>query len=197
MPYTSLTPGTLLNPAPAVMVSCAAEGAAPNIVTVAWAGTVNSTPPMLSVSLRPERHSFPIIQKSGEFVVNLVGEELLEACDFCGVRSGRDLDKFKRLGLAPLKMEGMAHAPAIDSAPVALGCKVRQTLDLGSHTMFVAEIVSCRVRDDLMDASGKLDLDRARLTAYCHGEYFALGEKLGFFGYSVARPDVRARRMDK
>lgn len=195
MAFILTKPGTLLSPAPAIMVTCAKPGEKPNVITIAWAGTVNSDPPMVSVSIRPSRHSHPIIRDTGEFVVNLVNRELLKAADFCGVRSGRDCDKFAACGLAAVPADKMEHAPAIAQSPVWLACKVRHSLELGSHTMFIGEVVSAGVREDLADAAGRFDFLKAGLVAYCHGEYTGLTRALGFFGFSVARPEVLKRRM--
>lgn len=195
--FHTFDPCTLLAPVPAVMVSCASpeEGAKPNIVTVAWAGTVNSDPPMVSVSVRESRFSHDMIRDSGEFVVNLVDEKNSRALDFCGVKSGRELDKFAACGLTPIRALGMDHAPAIEECPAYLACKVRHTLELGSHTMFVGEVVGVQVRDEFFDPDGSLHLERAGLVAYNHGVYQRTAEVLGFFGWSVARPDVYERRM--
>ncbi len=197
MAFVNLKPGTLLSPTPVVMVSCASSSQRPNIITVAWAGTVNSDPPMLSVSIRPDRHSHGIIRESGEFVVNLVSQRLLKACDLCGVRSGRDQDKFALCELSPTPAAGLSTAPAISQAPAYLACRVKDALDLGSHTMFLGEIISMGVNEQLMDARGRIDFHKAELVAYRHGEYTGLTEPLGFFGFSVARPEVIRRRMKK
>ena len=195
--YVSLNPSTMLNPAPVVLVSCAEKGNPGNrdLVTVAWAGTVNSEPPMVSVSIRKERYSHGLISSSGEFVVNLVDEDLAKATDFCGVRSGRDLDKAAELGLTLLDAEGLETAPRVDGAPVSLHCKVRQVLELGSHDMFLGEVVAVTVRKDLLDEKGALHLEKAGLVAYSHGLYHRLGDVTGFFGWSVARPEVLEKRM--
>lgn len=195
MAFEQLKPGTLLCPVPAVMVSCASESERPNIITIAWAGTVCSQPPMLSISIRKERHSHHIIKETGEFVVNLVGREQLKSCDFCGVKSGRDVDKFAACNLTPVPVPEMQYTPAIAESPLYLACKVEHVLELGSHDAFVARIVGMGVSKDIMDETGKIDLCRADLTAYSHGTYYALGEAMGFFGYSVASPDVLERRM--
>lgn len=195
MAFTTLSPGTLLSPVPAVMVSCARAGERPNIITVAWAGTICSDPPMLSISVRKERYSHAILMDSGEFVVNLVGRGQLPAADYCGVRSGRNEDKFAACRLSAVPVPEMAQAPAIAQCPLYLACKTQQVLELGSHDLFIARIVGMGVRQDLMDEKGKIDLRRADLAAYSHGVYYALGEAMGFFGYSVAAQDVRARRM--
>ncbi len=195
--YVSINPSTMLCPAPVVLVSCSEKGNPANrdLVTVAWAGTVNSEPPMVSVSLRKERYSHGLVEGSGEFVVNLVDEALAKATDFCGVRSGRDTDKAKELGLTLLPAEGMETAPRVDGAPVSLSCKVRQVLELGSHDMFIGEVTGVSVRKDLLDDKGALHLEKAGLVAYSHGLYHKLGEVMGFFGWSVARPEVLEKRM--
>ena len=196
-PYTMLAPSTLLSPTPAVLVSCA-EKEHPenrNLITVAWAGTVNSEPPMVSISIRKERYSHDLIQDSGEFVINLVDKGLIWAVDFCGVRSGRDLDKAEAMGLKWLPAEGMKTACRIQGAPASLSCEVRQVLPLGSHDLFLGEVKAVAVRSDLMDEKGSLHLEKAGLIAYSHGLYQELGSVLGFFGWSVAREDVLKKRM--
>ena len=179
-------PGNMLYPVPAVMVSCQREGGKPNIITVAWAGTVCTNPPMLSISVRPERYSYHILEESREFVVNLTTEQLVRATDFCGVRSGRDMDKFKEMKLTPLPSREIS-APGIAESPVNIECKVREIMPLGSHTMFLADVVNVTVDDAYLNANGKFDLNASGLVTYSHGEYFLLGKKLGTFGYSVAK----------
>lgn len=188
--------GNMLYPLPAVMVSCANEAGERDIVTVAWAGTVCTNPPMLSISLRPERHSYHIIRESGEFVVNLVTSRLQRACDWCGVRSGRDYDKWEECRLTAAPASALELAPAIAESPVNIECRVRDVLELGSHHLFLADVLAVQVEESLLDARGKLDLARANLTAYSHGEYFELGRRLGSFGYSVRKrkPGPRRRR---
>ena len=176
----------MLYPVPAVMVSVAAPGEKPNIITVAWAGTINSDPPMLSISVRKERYSHDIIEKTGEFVVNLVNEPLTRATDFCGVRSGRDVDKFAEMKLTPVAVDGVS-VPAIEESPVNLACQVTDIIPLGSHDLFLAKIVSVTVDERYLDEKGTFHLNQAGLVAYSHGEYFALGKKLGSFGYSVRK----------
>ena len=195
--YVSMNPSTMLNPTPVVLVSCGEKGNPANrdLVTLAWAGTVNSEPPMVSVSVRKERYSHGLISGSGEFVVNLVDEALAEATDFCGVRSGRDVDKASALGLTLVPAEGMETAPRVDGAPVSLSCKVKQVLELGSHDMFLGEITAVSVRKDLLDENGALHLEKAGLVAYSHGLYHKLGKVMGFFGWSVARPEIYEKRM--
>lgn len=179
-------PGNMLYPIPAVMVSCGREGEVPNIITVAWAGNICSSPAMLSISVRKERYSYDIIKDTGEFVVNLTNRELMKATDWCGVRSGRDYDKFKEMKLTPLKSQKIS-APGIAESPVNIECKVKQVVELGSHDMFIAEVMCVTVDDKYMDDNGRFDLGAADLIAYSHGEYFTLGKKIGKFGISVAR----------
>ncbi len=179
-------PGNMLYPLPAVMVSCALAGERPNIITVAWTGTVCSSPAMVSISVRPERHSYHMIRESGEFVINLTTEELVRAADYCGVRSGRDVDKFEEMRLTPLKASQVA-APLIGESPVNIECRVEQVLGLGSHHMFLASVLAVDVDESWMNEKGKLELNKAGLAVYSHGEYFALGKRLGTFGYSVKR----------
>ena len=188
----------ILNPVPVVMVSCAGkepEKVKPNIITIAWAGTVNSEPPIVSISVRKSRLSHEIISETGEFVINLVTKSLAKACDHCGVRSGRDEDKFDVCGLTAVKAEGLEYAYAIAESPVNISCKVKSVTELGSHDMFIAEVVAVRADSYLLDDNGRLCLDKAKLVAYNHGEYFLLGEKLGFFGYSVASDEIFEKRM--
>ncbi|MHB1484779.1 MAG: flavin reductase family protein [Saccharofermentanales bacterium] len=191
-------PSTFLNPVPVVMVSCCGltEGFdKPNIITLAWTGTVNSEPPMLSISIRKSRHSHRQIMESNEFVVNLVNTSLLEACDFCGVKSGRDIDKFVACDLTKEKIEGSQTAVSIKNSPVSMYCKVTQIIELGSHDMFLGEIISIKVDENLFDRNGKINLRKADLVAYIHGEYCSLSSVLGFYGYSVAAPAVLKRRL--
>ena len=180
-------PGNLLNPTPAVMVSCATETERPNIITVAWAGTVCSEPPMVSVSVRKSRFSHHMIRESGEFVVNLVSASLARACDLCGVKSGRDMDKFAAAHLTAAPAPGLAHAPLIAESPLNLSCRVEQILELGSHDMFLGRIVQVSVEEALLDEKGRLDLGKADLIAYSHGEYLRLGKAVGRFGFSVKK----------
>ena len=188
-------PGNMLYPVPAVLVTAADREGNSNIFTVAWAGTICTNPPMLSISVRPERHSYHMIRETGEFVVNLTTESMAWATDYCGVRSGRDVDKFADCGLTAVPAQGMDCAPAIAQCPLYLACKTQQVIELGSHDLFIARIVGMGVREELLDEKGKIDLRRAGLTAYSHGVYYALGDAMAFFGYSVAAPEVRKRRM--
>ena len=176
----------MLYPLPAVMVSCQCPGEKPNIITVAWAGTICSSPAMISISVRPERYSYDIIRETGEFVVNLTTERLVRATDYCGVRSGRDVDKFREMHLTPGKSVHVS-APLIEESPVNIECRVRQVLELGSHHMFVAEVEGVDIDSRYLDENGKFQLNKAGLMVYSHGEYFGLGKKIGSFGYSVRR----------
>ena len=181
-------PSTLLNPVPVVLVTCADKNGNKNVFTVAWAGTINTKPPMLSISVRKSRHSYQMIKETGEFVVNLTNESLAFATDYCGVKSGKDIDKFKETNLTPLKAQNVS-APIIKECPVNLECKVEKIVELGSHDMFIANIVASHVDDNLVDEEGKLNLDKANLICYSHGEYWSLSKSLGYFGYSVTKKE--------
>ena len=176
----------MLYPVPAVMVSCQRPGERPNIITVAWAGTVCSDPAMISISIRKERYSYDIIKETGSFVINLVSRDLTAAMDTCGVRSGRDMDKFQELHLTPQQSQHV-EAPGIAECPVNLECRVSQVSPLGTHDMFLAEVVGVSVDRQYMDEKGTFHLNDAGLVAYSHGTYFELGEKIGTFGYSVRK----------
>ena len=180
-------PGALLAPSPPALVSCGTVEA-PNLLTIAWTGIVNTRPAMTYISVRPERYSYGLIRESGEFAINLTTVGLVRAADFCGVRSGRELDKFAHCGLTPVPASEVS-APLIEQSPLSLECRVKQILPLGSHEMFLSEIVA--VDEQLVDREGKLHLSRAGLAAYAHGEYFALGERLGTFGFSVRKKPPR------
>jgi len=179
-------PSTMLNPVPVVMVSCADNEGKPNIITLAWAGTINSDPPMVSISVRKPRYSHDLIKEKGEFVINLPNRKLTFATDYCGVKSGRDMNKFEVMNLTPEKAS-IVSVPIIKECPVNLECVVKQVIELGSHDMFLAEVVATNVDEALLDENGKLDLNKADLICYSHGEYYPLGKSLGFFGYSVAK----------
>lgn len=189
-------PGTMIYPLPAVLVSCGSSEEEYNLLTVAWTGTVCTSPPMCYVSIRPERHSYPIIRRTGEFVINLTTAAMARATDWCGVRSGRDFDKFRETGLTPRKA-AVVDAPIVDESPIAIECRVRQVIPLGSHDMFLAEVVNVQVDESLIDpGSGRFDLERARPIVYSHGEYFELGKLIGHFGWSVRRRKSIARERD-
>lgn len=199
MRYIGIDPCNLLDPLPVVLVSCKGPGedAKPNMITVAWTGTVNSDPPMLSVSIRPERYSHDLIRDSGEFVVNLTDESLCRKTDLCGVKSGRNTDKFALTGLEPMEAPGMDSAPAVRGVPAAISCKVRQIIPLGSHDLFLGEIVGVLVRPDLVDGNNAIHLERAKLIVYNHGLYQKTADVMGYYGYSVSDPEVFRRRMKK
>ena len=182
--------GNMLYPLPAVMVSCANAAGESDIITIAWTGTVCTNPPMLYISVRPERHSYHIIRESGEFVVNLTTRKLQRACDWCGARSGRDFDKWAECSLTAGPAAKLELAPVIAESPVNLECKVTEVKELGSHHMFLASVEAVDVEESLLNDAGKLDLARAGLTTYSHGEYYDLGHRLGTFGYSVRKKPV-------
>ncbi len=183
--------GAMLNPVPVVMVSCGSEK--PNIITIAWTGIVNSDPPMTYISVRKERYSHDIIRDTGEFVINLCSEELAFATDYCGVKSGRDRDKFKEMHLTPEKAE-IVSCPMIKESPVNIECHVREVIELGSHDMFIADILKVHVDERYIDSDGRIRLDKAALVAYNHGEYFGLKRQpIGKFGFSVMKPKTRRR----
>lgn len=183
-------PGNMLYPLPAVMVSVADKEGNSNIITVAWAGTVCTNPPMLSISVRPERYSYHMIRETGEFVVNLTTEKLAYATDYCGVKSGRDTDKWKAAGLTR-EMASQVLAPLIKECPVNLECRVKRVDELGSHHMFLAEVVAVHVDEAYMDEKGTFHLSDAKPLAYSHGRYYGLGKCLGTFGYSVKKKNKR------
>ena len=192
MKKRSFKPGTMLNPVPVVMVSCGDVNHG-NIITVAWTGIVNSDPPMTYVSIRKERYSHEIIKNAGDFVINLTTEELTFATDYCGVKSGRDTDKFKEQKLTPLPAEKV-KAPLIAQSPVYLECKVKEIHEYGSHDMFIAEIVNVQAAEEWIDETGRIRLDKAGLICYNHGEYFGLRRQpLGRFGFSVMKPKTKKR----
>ena len=183
----TLRGGNMLNPTPVVMVSCGSTLDEYNIITIAWAGTVCSDPPMCSISVRPERYSYDIIKKEGSFVINLVNKQLAPYADWCGVRSGRKYNKFVETGLTPVRAT-QVNAPMIEESPVNLECKVTQVLPLGSHDMFLAEVVAVHVNEKLFSPkTDAIDLRRADLVTYSHGHYYTLGEIIGKFGFSVEK----------
>lgn len=179
-------PGNMLYPLPAVMVSCGRKNEKTNIITVAWTGTICSDPAMVSISVRPSRYSYDIINETKEFVINLVNEKLVFAADYCGVKSGRNVDKFKDMQLTPAIVKGVS-CPAIAESPVCIACKVKEVKKLGTHDMFIADVVSVSADSEYMDEKGRFRLNDSGLIVYSHGEYFSLGKKLGSFGYSVKK----------
>ena len=185
-------PGTLLAPAPPALVSCGTMEAH-NVLTAAWTGIVNSEPPMTYVSIRPERYSHGIIQEKGEFVINLPCEAIVKATDLCGVKSGRDVDKFALAGLTA-EPSNVVAAPGIAECPISLECKVREVYKLGSHDMFLADIVAVNVDEALIE-NGRLCINRAHLAAFAHGEYYKLGERIGKFGFSVKKKNTPKKKQ--
>lgn len=183
-------PGNMVYPLPAVMVSCQDEKGFANIITIAWTGTICTNPAMLYISVRPERYSYSIIKNTGEFVINLTTKELIKAVDYCGVRSGRDVDKFKEMNLTAKKANQLNYAPIIEEAPVNIECKVKEIMPLGSHHMFIAEVVGVNIDDMYLNENGKFELNHSNLIIYSHGEYYGLGELLGSFGYSVRKKEA-------
>ena len=184
----------MIYPLPAVMVSTADKEGNSNILTIAWTGTVCTNPPMAYISVRPERYSYHMIKESGEFVINLTTKKLSHATDYCGVRSGRDVDKWKECRLTKGSASSLEYAPVIEEAPVNIECKVKSIQELGSHHMFLAEVTAVQVDEAYMDEKGKFDLNRTGLIAYSHGEYLDLGKKLGTFGYSVRKKQTARKK---
>lgn len=184
--------GTLLGPLPPVMVSCG-DAEKSNILTVAWTGILNTIPPKTYISVRPSRFSYGILKEKGEFVLNLTPAALVRAADFCGTYTGAKVDKFAKCRLTRQFVEEVA-APLIEECPVSLCCRVTDTAPLGSHEMFVADIVAVYADEELLDGKGKLHLEKANLCAYAHGEYFALGKKIGTFGFSAAKKPKQGQK---
>lgn len=183
-------PGNMLYPLPAVMVTVRGKNGEDNIITVAWAGTVCTNPPMVSISVRPERYSCHMLEESKEFVINLTTEKLCYATDYCGVRSGRDVDKFKEMKLTKTEAS-LVNAPMIEESPVNVECRVEKIEKLGSHNMFIARVLAVHADEAYMDENGRFDLNKACPMVYSHGEYYGLGKKLGSFGYSVKKKKKR------
>lgn len=185
MAKTNWKSGTFIYPIPAVMVSSGTIEKS-NIITVAWTGILNTNPAMCYISMRPERHSYNIIKESGEFVINLTTQQLAYATDWCGVKSGKNVDKFKEMKLT--KEEGkFVKAPLIKESPISIECKVKEIIPLGSHDMFMAEVLSIDVEEKFIDENGAFDISKCDLIAYANGGYYPLGDKIGKFGYSVQK----------
>jgi len=194
---TEWKPGNMLYPLPAVMVSCGSNPDEYNIITISWTGTINTNPPMCYISVRPERHSYNIIKKNKEFVINLTTEQLARITDFNGVKSGKNIDKFKETGLTPVKTKKI-NSVLIEESPVNIECKVKQVIPLGSHDMFLAEVVSVSVNENLLDEkTDAFRLDKAKLISYSHGFYYKLGENLGRFGFSVTKKKKKNNHKKK
>jgi flavin reductase (DIM6/NTAB) family NADH-FMN oxidoreductase RutF len=186
MGKTTWKPGNFIYPVPAVMVSCGQEPEKLNIITISWTGTICTNPPMAYISVRPDRYSYDLIKKAGCFVINLTTEKLAFETDFCGVRSGRDIDKFNHLGLTPQKCE-VINSYRIKECPVNIECKTKEIIELGSHHMFIADVVNITVDSDKIDTNGKFAFNAQNPLAYSHGEYRGLKEMKGTFGYSVKK----------
>lgn len=191
----SWKPGNMLYPLPAVLVSVADKRGKTNVFTVAWTGTICSDPPMVSISVRPQRYSYEMIRETGEFVINLTTRDLAFATDYCGVKSGRDVDKFKEMKLTPMPAEKIS-APLIKESPVNIECKVTQTIPLGTHDMFLAEVVAVHADDAYMDEKGKFSFTKAQPLVYSHGTYFTLGKEIGTFGYSVRKKSTGKEKIN-
>ena len=186
-------PGTLIYPLPALLITCGSTPDEYNAITIAWAGTICTNPAMCYISVRPERHSYPIIKKNMEFVINLTTEDMARATDWCGVRSGKDYDKTREMGLT-LGKSKVVRAPYIEESPLCIECKVKEIIRLGSHDMFMADITGVAAAKELLDEKGRLALEKAGLLAYAHGAYFSLGRQLGTFGYSVRKKQSRNKK---
>lgn len=192
MKKVSWKPGNLIYPLPAVMVSCGSSEEDYNIITIAWTGTMCTNPPLCFISVRPERHSHAIIKKNGEFVINLTTKDLAYATDWCGVKSGKDFNKFKEMKLTPVKGQ-IVKAPLIAESPVNIECKVTDIKSMGSHDVFFAEIVAINVSDTYIDENDQFDLNKANPLCYSHGKYYELGKFIGKFGYSVQKPKKKKK----
>lgn len=188
-------PGNMVYPVPAVMVTVAGKDGKSNILTIAWTGTICTNPPMAYISVRPERYSYEMLKESGEFVINLTTEELVRATDYCGVKSGRDTDKWKETGLTTAPAE-LVKAPLIDESPVNIECRVTEIKELGSHHMFLAEVVAVSVDEAYLSENGKFELRKAAPIVYSHGEYYGLAELLGTFGYSIKKNTKSGRKKE-
>jgi len=195
MAKVSWKPGTMIYPLPAVMVSCGETEEEHNIITIAWTGTLCSDPPMCYISVRPNRHSYEILKRTGEYVINITTEELAKATDWCGVRSGKKFNKFKEMGLTPGKAEKVG-APIICEAPLHIECRVKEIVPLGTHHMFISEVVNVMADTRYLDEeTGAFHLDRAKPICYSHGQYHGLGKKLGKFGFSVEKKKKRKKPL--
>lgn len=196
MSKINFKPGNMIYPLPAVMVSCGDIDGESNIFTVAWTGTICTNPPMAYISVRPERHSYQMIKDSGEFVINLTTESLIRATDYCGVKSGRDVDKWQECHLTKEKADTV-KCPLIEESPVNIECKVKEIKELGSHHMFIADVTSVHVDEKYMDEKNSFHLNDSGLIAYSHGTYFSLGRKLGTFGYSIRKKKTNIKRKSR
>ena len=194
MSKQSWKPGTLIYPLPAVLVTTGATPEEYNMLTIAWTGTICTDPPMCYISVRKERHSYDIIRRTGEFCINLTTEDIAHATDWCGVRSGRNEDKWKATGLTPMTNPHVS-APIIAESPLSICCRVREVKELGSHDMFIADVVGVEADDRFIDPeTGKFSLDKANPIVYSHGEYYSLGKLIGHFGWSVRKKTTKRRK---
>nr|WP_321487779.1 flavin reductase family protein [uncultured Draconibacterium sp.] len=193
MARTYWKPGTIVYPLPAVMVSCGENPEEYNIITIAWTGTINSDPPMCYISVRPGRHSYDIIKRTGEFVINLTTEKLAKATDWCGCRSGRKYNKWEEMNLTPAPAK-MVKAPIIEESPVNIECRVKDIEELGSHHMFISEVVSVSVDDTYMNEEQAFSFSKANPLVYSHGHYFGMGKRIGKFGWSVEKKKKKRRK---
>ena len=193
MARTYWKPGTIVYPLPAVMVSCGENPEEYNIITIAWTGTINSDPPMCYISVRPGRHSYDIIKRTGEFVINLTTEKLAKATDWCGCRSGRKYNKWEEMNLTPAPAK-MIKAPIIEESPVNIECRVKDIVELGSHHMFISEVVSVSVDDTYMNEEQAFSFSKANPLVYSHGHYFGMGKRIGKFGWSVEKKKTKKKR---
>lgn len=189
--------GNMVYPLPAVMVSTADKSGKSNILTIAWTGTICTNPAMVYISVRPERYSYHMLKESGEFVINLTTEQLAKATDYCGVRSGKNVDKWKEANLTPAKAEKLQYAPVIEECPVNIECKVTEVKELGSHHMFLAEVLAVQIDEQYLNEKNKFELNKTGLMVYSHGEYLSLGKKIGTFGYSVKKKKTKHKKKKK
>lgn len=192
MARTYWKPGTIIYPLPAVMVSCGETPEEQNIITIAWTGTINSDPPMCYISVRPGRHSYEIIKRTGEFVINLTTEKLAKATDWCGCRSGRKFNKWKEMNLTPAPAK-FVKAPIIEESPVNIECRVKDIVELGSHHMFIAEVLGVSIDDSYINEKDAFSFSKANPLVYSHGHYFGMGKKIGKFGWSVEKKKKRKK----
>ena len=197
MSRISWKPGNMIYPVPAVLVSCGTEEDGFNLITISWTGTICTNPPLCYISLRPERHSYELIKSTGEFVINLTTEKMVRVTDWCGVKSGRDFDKFEETGLTPLPAQTV-KAPLIKESPVNIECRVKEILPLGSHDMFLAEVTAVNADEQYLDPeTGAFNLQKAGLLASSHGKYCPLGPPLGHFGYSIRKKRKKKKPRKK
>ncbi len=185
-------PGTLMAPVPPALISCA-HGGKDNLITIAWTGIINSEPAKTYISVRPSRYSYDLIKNSGEFVINMPSSHIVRSIDFCGVKSGKDIDKFSACRLTR-EVASVVSCPMVAESPVSIECKVTEIVPLGTHDMFIADIVAVNIDERYIDEKGKFHPEKCAFAAYAHGQYFALGKKIGSFGYSVKKKKANKRK---